>query len=306
MTFWIFVLLLLTCALAFAPPAARRSRTRLLVAFTLTCCGVVVPVLVFLLSAFLAPISKTEGIALAAPRWLASFHLGKLAVTPIVLWAAAALYAVEVRRVEDRARPWIVTGLFLGAVVAALCLWLGWATVAHNEVIAWGLLVPLYVTVWYGVRAVRLGTMAKLPLITYLRALAISVPFWLLGIFWARRHYESLPESSGCFIVTAASRGHEPLVGPFVEVTHGGVIRRVNQQLRTLWQFEALWQSRAPRSHAGFRLFYDRIGPLVARRIRSPWLADLVYVGLKPLELIAALTIRLAGLLRDKINQQHP
>jgi len=62
-----------------------------------------------------------------------------------------------------------------------------------------------------------------------------------------------------------------------------------------------LWSRRFPRSHALGRKIYNRCGPVIARRISSPWLADLVFLVLKPGELFAAIVLRrLARAAQDK------
>jgi len=70
-------------------------------------------------------------------------------------------------------------------------------------------------------------------------------------------------------------------------------MRVVNRQLLIFWQFEALWQKSSPRTHHGFRWIYNRIGPMVAQRVRSKFIADTVYLLLKPFEMIAASVVRL-------------
>jgi hypothetical protein len=75
--------------------------------------------------------------------------------------------------------------------------------------------------------------------------------------------------------------------GAFFEVEHGGGRVRANRQLITLWQFENLWQSKWPQSHRSFRRFYNRFGPIVAEQIKLPWLADMAYIAIKPVELVA-------------------
>ena len=82
-------------------------------------------------------------------------------------------------------------------------------------------------------------------------------------------------------------RGHTTVVGPWLRVTHCGEDRDANQQLRTLWLLEDLWTSRMPRSHARFRRFYNVIGPVVASCITAPFLADLAYLAIKPIEIMA-------------------
>lgn len=283
----IFYIILLTTVLSLAlalPPALNeKSWKRLFIAAFLSVVGFLLPLFVFGMSAFMAPEAKS----LCHHSWLDCFHIGKLALTPLVLWASAALYALEIHRVKKRTRAWLVLGLFLGAIVSCVCFVFGVVCVRFNS-IGIVLIVPLYVAVWYSIRAVQVIRVGGLPPPVYLCTLLGSLPFWIAGVIWSRKAFDALPDQpSSCFVVTAATRGHESLVGPFIETTHRGRSRRANQQLITMWQFEELWRARAPRSHAAFRLVYNGCGPAVAKRIRSPWVADLAYVALKPVELLA-------------------
>jgi hypothetical protein len=278
--------------LGLALPSALKEKSwlRLLIASALSFFVVVLPVFVFLLSAFMVPEWK-GGCHLG---WFDCFHMGKLALTPIVFWATAALYAVEICQIDERMQPWIVQGLFLGAIVASVCFVFGLVSVGNEKGASLWLLVPFYISLWHGIRAVQLIKSSKLGLASYVRAVCGSLPLWFVGAIWSRKVYESLPNNPpSCFVVTAASRGHERFVGPFVETTHNGRARLANQQLITLWQFEHFWRNRAPRSHAAFRRVYNRVGPFLARRIDSPWLADAACLAIKPVEFMAALVIRM-------------
>jgi len=254
----------------------------------------VLPLIVFLLSAFLVPEWK-GGCKLG---WVDCFHLGKLALLPLVLWATAAWYAVEVLRVEHRTSSRIVPALWVGTSVAGICFVYGVVSLGANGRTDGGwlwLLVPLYVAVWHGARAVQFSRAGKVRAFEYVLAFLGSLPLWIISVFWSRRIYETLPDHPpSCFVVTAAAQGHESLVGPFTEVNRHGRVLRANQQLLTLWRFEALWHTRAPRSHAAFRRAYNLLGPVVARKIALPWLADLAYLCLKPLELFAAVVLAAA------------
>lgn len=279
---WIILIGILS---VLAAPVAFKEKTwrRIFIAMGLSFAGVVLPLFVFFFSSFMVP----EWKGACHHGWLDCFIVGKLALAPLVLVATAALYSVEVLRVEKRFKRWIVVGIFLGATIAAVCFifglimfaWAGW------------LWVPFYVAVWYAVRAGQLIGAARFNLWTYLGALLGSLPFWLVSWLWSQNTFASLPDQapSGCFIVTAAGRGHRKLVGPFVEIERGGRRLHANQQLLTLWQFENFWRNRAPRSHQIFRRGYNRFGPFIAAQIESPWLADFAYLALKPVELAARL-----------------
>jgi len=269
------------CLLAMPPAFNEKSWKRFFLALVLSAVGILVPLFIFGISAGMVP----EWKGACRFGWLDCFHEGKLALTPLVLWASAALYALEIYRVKNRTRSWIVLGIFLGAVMSSLCFIFG--VLCINQ-LAMFLVVPLYVSIWYSIRAHQLIRTAKLPLRFYLWTLLGSLPFWIGAVMWSRKTFAVLPDQApSCFVVTAATHGHESLVGPFMEITHHGRPHRANKQLLTLWQFEELWRSRAPGSHAAFRRVYNVCGPAVARRIASPWVADLTYLVLKPVEILA-------------------
>jgi hypothetical protein len=128
--------------------------------------------------------------------------------------------------------------------------------------------------------------------IAFLFSLIGTIPFWFAGVLWSKKIFSTLPDQPpSCFVVTAAGQGHRSFVGPFLEVTHRGRNRVANRQLATLWKLEELWQSRAPLTHRSFRRIYNCVGPAIARRINSPWLADAAYLALKPVEWVAALIV---------------
>ncbi len=246
--------------------------------------GVVVPFLVFIASSLLLPQWKGE----CRFGWLDCFHTGKLALTPLVLWACAAFVKYIKYEPEEPIPVWVVLGLFIGALVSSVCTVVELLVAGFRG--GWIGIVPCFVSVWYAKLALQARWTSNLPLRYYLRALLSSVPLWVWGIIWSKVTYQGLSNTApeGCFIVTAASKGHERLVGPFSNIERRGTVRVVNRQLLIFWRFEALWQKRFPRSHRDFRRIYNQVGPLVAQRVRSKFIADAVYLLLKPFEVIAA------------------
>jgi hypothetical protein len=295
--FWIILIGVLS-ALALPPAAKEKSWCRFFIALILSFVGIVLPLFVFLLSSFMEP----EWKGACTHGWLDCFIVGKLALTPLVLLATAALYALEIFRVEMRTRRWIVVGIFLGAIVASICFVFGMVCIGPetNDFKLW-LLVPFYVAAWYSIRAVQLIKSLHFNFGTYLISLVGSLPFWLASWYWSRSLYASLPDKapSDCFIVTAAGHGHVEFVGPHFEVEHNGHRRQANQQLITLRRFENVWRNRAPRTHRIFRCGYNRLGPVIAAQIKSPWLADFVYLAIKPVELVAKLTAAPPGKIKQ-------
>lgn len=105
---------------------------------------------------------------------------------------------------------------------------------------------------------------------------------WRLSIAIAMDTYQSLPKQpppGGCYIATAAARGHRGLVDV--------------EQLRRLKAAEIFVMTLWPAAHASIRRAYDRLGPPLARRIDNPFLADLAYLSLKPAEWLAISMLRI-------------
>jgi len=272
----LFVLLVVLAVLA--SPVEQRSSLRFIGAMAMSFVVVVLPLFVFFVSSLMTPDAKDA----CHHGWLDCFGVGKLALSPLVLLATAALYRVEVLR-RPGATPRMALAIYLGALVATVCMVFGLACVSVDVFIV----VPLYVAMWYGARAIQLGRQAGVGFWKYFWATLGTIPFWVASWLWSVNYYSSLPDKSDCFVVTAASRGHRGIVGPLLDVVHRGESRRANRQLATLWEFEARWRANAPRSHAAFRRVYNGVGPIIAACIRSPWLADVTYVAIKPVEIIA-------------------
>lgn len=207
--------------------------------------------------------------------WVDGFHVSKLAVLPLVLVVTWAIYRVEVTRIPC---AHLASALWCGAITWAVITIFLWVC------FLWQGVYLMYLPAWFAYRAWGQGS-AKPKADQWM-----TTPFWAAAGFWAHSVYTKLPDTQptlDCFVVTAAARGHRRLVGPFTVIEHNGHPREANAQLIALWRFEEHWRKHSPRSHAAFRMIYNRIGPLVAARITSPWIADLVYFALKPVQWIA-------------------
>ncbi len=286
------IFFLLSLALAAPAVVGNNSWWRLLLGMFLSFTGVVFPLFVFVFSGFRAPEWKGDCVH----GWVDCFIVGKLALLPLVIVATITLYALEVVRVKNRTDRLIVIGIFLGVIVATTCSVFGIFCIGLGvRDDKWLLFVPIYTAAWYSIRAVQLIQLTRFSFWTYLGAIAGSLPFWVVSWFWSHSVYAALPDKrpENCFIVTAASLGHEKCVGPLVEITRHGYKRRANQQLLTFWELENRWQNRSSCSHRIFRQYYNRFGPLIARQIKSPWQADLVHLALKPIELTARLALQM-------------
>jgi hypothetical protein len=281
-------------ALALPPAIRSRSWAAFFLAAVSSFMGILLPLLAFLGGLAFMPEWKGG----CKHGWIDCFHVGKFALTPLVLWAVAALYALEVLRVKRRTRPWIVLGYLMGAVISTVCLVHGLFTLRllENPGMLLGMLVPLYVSAWYTVRTVHFVRSAAVSAWAYRFTLLSSLPFWVFSLIASRRSYLGLPDSPpGCFIVSAAAKGHPRIVGPIRVLARGGVVQPVNGQLATFWEFEDLLRRALPRAHRRFRAVYNVWGYRAALLVRNPVVADVVYLGLKPFESLARCAVRATG-----------
>lgn len=288
MNWHLIILVLILLALATPEGIARHSWRRLFEAMAMSFAVVVLPLFVYFLSSFMILDLRWKGACRFG--WLDCVILSKLAFTPFVLVATAALYRIEVLREKNLNDRWQVIGIYVGALVSVACAIFGLLCFSPSP---W-LLVPVYISVWYFIRARQFIKQSPVDFGNYFWTTVVTIPSWVTAWFWAKQTYDALPDTppSGCFVVNAAARGHEKIVGPFFEMEHRGEKRRVNQQLVTLWKFENTWHKKFPRSHRLARSFYNHLGPRLANQIRSPWMADLTFFILKPAEFVARIFLR--------------
>ena len=88
------------------------------------------------------------------------------------------------------------------------------------------------------------------------------------------------------YLCTVAAGGHRKVVKPIRKgIRHGHEVI-VNRQLCIANAFEQILEEKTPRFHKLVRGIYDRYGFSVARLIKSKWIADIIYIMMKPLEWI--------------------
>ena len=93
------------------------------------------------------------------------------------------------------------------------------------------------------------------------------------------------------YLCTVAAGGHKKIVKPVRKgIRHGHEVI-VNRQLCIANAFEQILEEKTPRFHKLVRGLYDRYGFPVARLIKSKWIADIIYILMKPLEWIFLMVI---------------
>jgi len=275
--FWLVPISILL-ALALPPALKAKSRKVFFFALFIAAFGVLLPLFSYLFSVIYMPWWKGG----ANYGWINTFHVGKFALLPLLVWGLAALYVLEIRPHQIKTPAWISLGLFLGLSVCIAWLVQGAFTIPRSDRVL--LLIPLYLPFWLGWRTIQTIRSSKLGLWPYIYAMLGSIPFWVYSVIWSKNEYNKLPETApDCFIVTAATQGHPAIVGSFTPPDNQ-VLHAINQQLLTFWKFEDVWKCNYPKSHKVFRRSYNNWGYRAARLITNPWIADLIYILLKPIE----------------------
>ncbi|HUG33798.1 MAG TPA: DUF6688 family protein [Anaerolineales bacterium] len=155
----------------------------------------------------------------------------------------------------------------------------------------WSFLIAVQAAIWL-IRNHETG-------LTFPRGLGVTTWLAAYGVAWRYdilkmyKLYSRLPTAPpDCYIATAAARGHPTFVRSWEVTLAGGESMRVNGQLQTLKGAELALMAVAPRSHRLVRKLYDRVGRRLARRIQHPLLADVAFLTLKPMELLAGIILK--------------
>lgn len=111
----------------------------------------------------------------------------------------------------------------------------------------------------------------------------------------------------GHYLCTVAATGHRSIVKPLrTGVRHGHTVV-VNRQLCIANAFEDLIKQRTPRLHRVIRNTYDAVGLPIAKKVKSPYVCDLIYIIMKPLEWLFLLILYLFDVKpENRIALQYP
>ena len=109
------------------------------------------------------------------------------------------------------------------------------------------------------------------------------------------------------YLCTVAARGHASLARPERIGMRRGQAIIVNRQLAVANAFEDLLHERTPRFGAFARHVYDKLGLPVSRLIRNRYVADAVFLAMKPFEWTFYLTLLLfdKGAPENRIDRMY-
>ena len=218
-------------------------------------------------------------------------------VTPFALWAVVRVLLWTRRKLHI---PWkvvvVLAILIAGGIACAISLSEGADTLLELPLVVlavsmifgayWCFDAYLAMTLrlqWRYPQPVRFTILQLMAAMSWLAAF-LAACRW--AVILSLEQYSKLPldPPNNCYIATAAARGHTRFVRAREIRSQRGVRWRINRQLTVLKAAELALRTLAPRLHAQIRASYDRLGPIIARRIGHPLLADLAYLALKPFE----------------------
>jgi hypothetical protein len=156
----------------------------------------------------------------------------------------------------------------------------------------WAFLIAGQVMLWLLKKyEVKFTIFRGLGLLVWLASYVYALRFNILKMY---ELYAALPpQPPDCYIATAAARGHPSIVCSSVVELKSGKHLQINQQLQRLKCFELALMVLSPSLHGLVRRVYDVVGKRLAARIRNPYLADIAYLFLVPVEWISFLTLKL-------------
>lgn len=143
-----------------------------------------------------------------------------------------------------------------------------------------------------GAKATLLGaaplSLGLLGLIALIQAVFFRDPLAAIRVYTetcSGTFHQLTPPDVDChYLCTVAAQGHPRLVRPQRLGRRRGRIIVVNRQLSIANAFEDLLHERWPRLGSTARRAYDRVGLPISRHLRSRWVADAVYLAMKPAE----------------------
>jgi hypothetical protein len=101
---------------------------------------------------------------------------------------------------------------------------------------------------------------------------------------FSQKTHPPILNHTGHYLCTVAASGSPKIVKPIrIGQRHGKPII-VNRQLLIANAFEEMIQDISPKIHHHIRKFYDQYGYNLSRKINTPFLANLTYILMKPLE----------------------
>jgi hypothetical protein len=155
----------------------------------------------------------------------------------------------------------------------------------------WSFLIAGQAAIWlFRNHEIKINVARGLGIFAWFASYTYALRFNILKMY---EMYANLPvQPPDCYIATAAGSGHPSLVCSFEVQLQSGQVFRINRQLQRLKCAELAVAALMPHLHMLLRKVYDIIGRQLARRIQTPFRADIAYLMLKPFELLSVIILK--------------
>jgi hypothetical protein len=240
--------------------------------------------------------SVVFSLAMGKEPWLGAVFgtLGMMVSGSIAMLIMYGLCRIAAGTFGKDERSNSVVSFFIGMLLVGLLISIGWGGLFLFLGPSCAFVTYLYVA-YVLIRKGKQITIAQLlGSTTYMAAYMAAGRHSLLRMM---EEYSQLPlePPPGCYVATAAAKGHPVLVRSWLVQQADGTLRPVNRQLQILKAGELAIACWLPRFHRFLRQHYNCWGPRLASFLAWCWLADLAYLLLKPVEWCVVLVLRLVA-----------
>lgn len=209
--------------------------------------------------------------------WMYRWSKGKWAIWKINVTIAAILFAILIPlSIYESNGTLIPIAVLAGLLVAAPF---------------WSFLIALRSAIWlFRNYETKMSLAHGVNLGVWFATYALS---WRYDILKMYELYNALPvKPPDCYIATAAAQGHTRFVMSNTVQRADGLSMQVNGQLQRLKCAELALMAINPLLHKVFRKIYDVVGKALAHRMTNPFVADVAYLLLKPVEWVAIVVLK--------------
>lgn len=237
------------------------------------------------------PLLIIEPKAQDSCSWINLYFEASVIQLPLLLWFFISIFHDTKRSINfDKRIDWVIGGVIIGLFINIADLYVLYHEYSYSNYL-------IYYTFAFGYifyKLIKEIRIIKPSFYIFPLTIFIATFFGFLTISFSKYKYYHLPEHlDDCFIVSTASKGHTSIVHSYQCNKTG---KFINKQLIRFKLFEIELMVKHSLLHYIFRLIYNFIGPLIASLIKNKFVADIIYIFLKPFELIVVLFLFLNGI----------
>lgn len=251
------------------------------------------------------PLVLIEPKAQDSCSWINLYFEASVIQLPLLVWFFLSIFHDTKRSISFGKRAdWVIGGIIIGLLINIADLYILYQEYSYFNYLIYYIFAFGYILY----KLIKETRIIKPSFYIFPLTIFIASFFGFLTISFSKYKYCHLPEHlDNCFIVSTASKGHTFVVHSY-QCNRTG--KFINKQLIRFKLFEIELMVKHSLFHSIFRVGYNFIGPLIASLIKNKFIADIIYILLKPLELIVVIFLFLNGVkytnnypsLRSRIN----